>query len=135
MKYIDLQQPTEVRDIEIVIRKFAEGTLKDGDLVSVKGAIHHIKDMGEFAFVNIRSPRRVFQCIWEAGKSSFELHDIQPEEWVLFDGRIAVDERSPLGFDIKMETITKVGGPAEKLPLEIASDRKIQKSATGHHAQ
>ena len=45
---------------------------------------------------------------------------------VRIDGRIAADERSPLGFDIQMETITKVGGPAERLPLEISNDRKIK---------
>lgn len=110
MKYIDLQQSRDARDIEIIIKKFKAGMLRDGDPVSVKGAIHHIKDMGEFAFVNVRSPRRVFQCVWEAGKSSFDIHDIQPEDWVLLDGRIAADARSPLGFDIRMETITKVGG-------------------------
>ena len=68
MKYIGLQQSRDARDIEIIIKKFKAGTLQDGDPVSVKGAIHHIKDMGEFAFVNVRSPRRVFQCVWEAGK-------------------------------------------------------------------
>lgn len=126
MKYIDLQQSRDARDIEIIIKKFKAGTLQDGDPVSVKGAIHHIKDMGEFAFVNVRSPRRVFQCVWEAGKSSFDIHDIQPEDWVLLDGRIAADARSPLGFDIRMETITKVGGAVGSLPLEISNDRKIK---------
>ena len=126
MKYIDLQQSRDARDIEIIIKKFKAGTLRDGDPVSVKGAIHHIKDMGEFAFVNVRSPRRVFQCVWEAGKSSFDIHDIQPEDWVLLDGRIAADARSPLGFDIRMETITKVGGAVGSLPLEISNDRKIK---------
>ena len=126
MKYIDVQQSRDARDIEIIIKKFKAGTLQDGDPVSVKGAIHHIKDMGEFAFVNVRSPRRVFQCVWEAGKSSFDIHDIQPEDWVLLDGRIAADARSPLGFDIRMETITKVGGAVDSLPLEISNDRKIK---------
>ena len=126
MKYIDLQQSRDARDIEIIIKKFKAGTLQDGDPVSVKGAIHHIKNMGEFAFVNVRSPRRVFQCVWEAGKSSFDIHDIQPEDWVLLDGRIVADARSPLGFDIRMETITKVGGAVGSLPLEISNDRKIK---------
>ena len=126
MEYIDTKKTQDMRDMEEIIRAFAEGKLRDGDPVTVKGAIHQIKDMGEFAFVNVRSPKRVFQCVWEEGSSTFDIHGIQPEDWVLLTGRIAADERSPLGFDIRMESLTKVGGPAEKLPLEIASDRKMK---------
>ena len=123
MDFVQYDRPREVRDIEIVIQQFADGSLKDGDAVKVRGAVHRIKDMGDFAFVIIRSPRRTFQCIWETADAAQKL---SPEDWVLIDGAIAVDERSPLGFDIRISSVEKVGGAAEKLPLEISNDRKMK---------
>ena len=123
MDFVQYDRPREVRDIEIVIQQFADGSLKDGDGVKVCGAVHRIKDMGDFAFVIIRSPRRTFQCIWETADAAQKL---SPEDWVLIDGAIAVDERSPLGFDIRIFSVEKVGGAAEKLPLEISNDRKMK---------
>ena len=123
MDFVQYDRPREVRDIEIVIQQFADGSLKDGDGVKVRGAVHRIKDMGDFAFVIIRSPRRTFQCIWETADAAQKL---SPEDWVLIDGAIAVDERSPLGFDIRISSVEKVGGAAEKLPLEISNDRKMK---------
>lgn len=123
MDFVQYDRPREVRDIEIVIQQFADGSLKDGDAVKVRGAVHRIKDMGDFAFVIIRSPRRTFQCIWETTDAA---QKVSPEDWVLIDGTIAVDERSPLGFDIRISAAEKVGGAAEKLPLEISNDRKMK---------
>ncbi len=123
MDFVQYDRPREVRDIEIVIQQFADGSLKDGDAVKVRGAVHRIKDMGDFAFVIIRSPRRTFQCIWETADAAQKL---SPEDWILIDGAIAVDERSPLGFDIRITAVEKVGGAAEKLPLEISNDRKMK---------
>lgn len=123
MDFVQYDRPREVRDIEIVIQQFADASLKDGDAVKVRGAVHRIKDMGDFAFVIIRSPRRTFQCIWETTDAAQKL---SPEDWVLIDGAIAADERSPLGFDIRISAVEKVGGAAEKLPLEISNDRKMK---------
>lgn len=123
MDFVQYDRPHEARDIEIVIKRFDSGVLKDGDEVKVRGAVHRIKDMGDFAFVIIRSPRRTFQCIWESADAARAL---SPEDWVLIDGWIAADERSPLGFDIRIESVEKVGGAAEKLPLEISNDRKMK---------
>ena len=123
MDFVQYDRPREVRDIEIVIQQFADGSLKDGDAVKVRGAVHRVKDMGDFAFVIIRSPRRTFQCIWETTDAAQKL---SPEDWVLIDGTIAADERSPLGFDIRISAVEKVGGAAEKLPLEISNDRKMK---------
>ncbi len=126
MDFICMDKPQDKADIELIIKQYAAGQLKDGDQVKVKGAIHRIKDMGDFAFVNLRSPKRVFQCLWEKEVSTFDIKDCAPEDYIILEGTIAADERSPLGFDIKMVSITKVGGAAEKLPLEISNDRKIK---------
>ena len=126
MDFVNYDRPRDQRDIEIVIEKYAAGELKDGDMVTVKGSIHRIKDMGDFAFVNIRSPRRVFQCVWEQAGADFDIREYGVEDCVIISGTIAADERSPLGFDIKLKGLTKVGGPAEKLPLEISNDRKMK---------
>ena len=119
MDFVQYDRPREVRDIEIVIQQFADGSLKDGDGVKVRGAVHRIKDMGDFAFVIIRSPRRTFQCIWETADAAQKL---SPEDWVLIDGTIAADERSPLGFDIRISANSVKGGGKNVTEIcEIAS--------------
>ena len=83
MEYILCDQSQRQEDVEDLIEAFRQGERKEGDLVSLKGAIHRIKDMGEFAFVNLRTPRRVLQCIWEEGTSKFAIKEFAVEDWVI----------------------------------------------------
>lgn len=127
MEYINYEKKSDIGDIDVIIRQFESGELKDGDFVTVKGTIHRIKEMSGFAFVNIRSPRIVFQCVWDAEKSNDDIKDFSVEECVVIKGVIVAEERSRLGFDILIDTMTRISGRAAVLPVEISNDRKIGK--------
>jgi len=127
MEYVSFDKPRDTRNIESVIERVQSGQLKDGDAVTVQGSIHRLKDMSGFAFVNIRSPRLVFQCIWEEGKSAVNIKDFAVEDCVVIEGNLVFDERSRLGFDIRIANMTKLSGAVEQLPVEISNDRKIDK--------
>lgn len=128
MEYLDFNKPRDQRDIMVVIDRVREGELKNGDKVEVKGSIHRIKEMSGFAFVIIRSPRLIFQCVWEEGKSKVEsIKDFTAEDCVVIQGSLVFDERSRLGFDISIDDMQKLSGPSEQLPVEISNDRKVEK--------
>lgn len=127
MEFINTEKKLNTSDISYVIDGFKNGTIKDGDKVSVKGTLHRIKEMSGFAFVILRTARMTFQCIWEEGKSDCDIKDFAVEECVTVDGTLIVEERSRLGFDIRIDKMVRISGRAEQPPVEIGNDRKIEK--------
>ena len=127
MEFLNTEKRLDTTEISYVIDGFKAGTIKDGDKVKVKGTIHRIREMSGFAFVIIRTARMCFQCIWEEGKSDCDIKDFSVEECVTVDGTLIVEERSRLGFDIRIDKMTRISGRAEQPPVEIGNDRKIDK--------
>lgn len=127
MEFVNTEKKTDAADIELIIDKFRSGSINDGDKVTVKGTIHRIKEMSGFAFVIIRTARMTFQCVWEEGKSAVNIKDFGVEECVVIDGTLVKEERSRLGFDIRIDGMTRISGKAQLPPVEIGNDRKIDK--------
>ena len=48
----------------------------EGKNVKVRGAIHTIRDMGDVAFIVLRKREGLVQCIYEEGKSQFDIADL-----------------------------------------------------------
>ena len=48
-----------------------------GETVRVNGAVHAIRDMGEVAFVILRKREGLLQCVYEEGKTNFDLKDLK----------------------------------------------------------
>ncbi len=127
MEFVNYERPATGRDIESVIERFTKGELKNGDAVSVQGYVHRIKEMSGFAFVILRSPRVLLQCVWDEGTSKANIKDFTPEDCVIIGGTLRTDERSKLGFEIAVETMEKIGGPVAALPVDIGNDKNIEK--------
>ncbi len=127
MEFLNTEKRLDTTEISYVIDGFKAGTIKDGDKVKVKGTIHRIREMSGFAFVIIRTARMCFQCIWEEGKSNIDVKDFSVEECVMVDGTLIVEERSRLGFDIRIDDMTRISGRAEVPPVEIGNDKKMDK--------
>lgn len=127
MEFLDYQKKDNQDDIRVVIARFQQGVLKDGDAVTIKGSLHRIKEMSGFAFVNVRSFGVVFQCIWDEATSNCDIKDFSVEECVSINGKIIAEERSSLGFDIKIEEMIRVSGRAAVPPVEISNSRKMDK--------
>ncbi|MBO5908948.1 MAG: hypothetical protein J6Q67_04110, partial [Clostridia bacterium] len=127
MEFINTEKKIDTKEISYVLEGFKNGTIKDGDKVTVKGTLHRIKEMSGFAFVILRSARMCFQCIWEEDKSDCDIKDFSVEECVVVDGTLIVEERSRIGFDIRIDKMTRISGRAEVPPVEIGNDRKMEK--------
>ena len=127
METVSTEKRIYKTEIAYIIDGFKDGTINDGDKVTVKGTIHRIKEMSGFAFVIIRTARMTFQCVWEEGKSAADIKDFGVEECVVIDGTLIKEERSRLGFDIRIDDMKRISGRAEVPPIEISNDRKIDK--------
>ena len=128
MEFLDIYKKSEIYDIERIVEMFNNNEITDGAEFKIKGALHRIKDMGGFSFVNVRSSKLVFQCVWEEGYSKCDLSDFSVEECVYIDGVIVVEERSRLGFDVRIKDMVRISGrAAAPLPVEVGNDKKIDR--------
>lgn len=90
-----------------------------GKTVKMNGAVHNIRDMGEFAFVILRKAEGLVQCVYEEGKTEFDLKDLKEESAVEVTGVVALEERAPQGFELRLTGIRVLSEPAETMPIAI----------------
>lgn len=90
-----------------------------GKTVCMNGAVHNVRDMGEVAFVILRKAEGLVQCVFEEGKTEFNLKELKEESAVEVTGVVALEERAPHGFEIRLQTIRVLSEPAEGMPIAI----------------
>lgn len=101
------------------LRELAEGGVI-GETVRLNGAVHTIRDMGEVAFVILRKSGGLVQCVYEEGRTAFDLRNLKEEAAVELEGVVVVEPRAPQGFEIRVTGITVLSEPAEALPLAVS---------------
>ena len=90
-----------------------------GKTVKMNGAVHNIRDMGEFAFVILRKAEGLVQCVYEDGKTDLDLKELKEESAVEVTGVVALEERAPQGFELRLTGIRVLSQPAETMPIAI----------------
>ena len=90
-----------------------------GKTVKINGAVHNIRDMGDFAFVILRKAEGLVQCVYEAGKTNFDLRDLKEESAVEVTGTVAAEKRAPHGFEIRLTQIRVLSEPAQSMPIAV----------------
>ncbi len=91
----------------------------EGRTVKMNGAVHNIRDMGEVAFVILRKAEGLLQCVYEEGKTEFNLKDLKEESAVEVTGTVAREERAPHGFELRLKSIRVLSEPAWAMPIAI----------------
>lgn len=110
---------TGVKEKETIgVREILSGDYV-GKTVKMNGAVHNIRDMGEFAFIILRKAEGLVQCVYEEGKTEFDLKDLKEESAVEVTGVIALEERAPQGFELRLTGIRVLSEPAETMPIAI----------------
>ena len=110
---------TGVKEKETIgIREILSGDYV-GKTVKMNGAVHNIRDMGEFAFIILRKAEGLVQCVYEEGKTEFDLKDLKEESAVEVTGVIALEERAPQGFELRLTGIRVLSEPAGTMPIAI----------------
>ena len=92
----------------------------EGKNIKVQGAIHTIRDMGEVAFIVLRKREGLVQCVYEEGKSRFDIQDLKEADTVEVEGTVKMEDRAPNGFELRLDTVKILSEPAEAMPLQIS---------------
>ncbi len=91
-----------------------------GKTVRMEGSVHTIRDMGDVAFIILRKAEGLVQCVFEDGKTAFDLNQLKEESAIRVTGVVSGEERAPHGFEIRLQEITVLSQPAEVLPIAIS---------------
>ena len=100
------------------------GELLAGDFTGVRvranGAVHTIRDMGEVGFIILRKREGLLQCVYEEGKTQFDLKHLKEASTVEVEGTVKKEDRAPNGFEIRLDTIKVLSEPAATMPFTIS---------------
>jgi nondiscriminating aspartyl-tRNA synthetase len=90
-----------------------------GEVVKINGSIYKIRLMKGFAFVILRTKRSLVQCVYGEEFSNFCIEELKEEACVVVCGEVVSDERSKVGYEIRMKTVEVLATPEEELPVVI----------------
>ena len=93
----------------------------EGKQVKVNGAVHTIRDMGEVAFVILRKREGLLQCVFEEGKTKFDLKELKEASTIEVEGTVRVEYRAPNGFEVRLDTIRVLSETANDVGDESGS--------------
>ncbi len=94
-------------------------------VATLHGAVHNIRDMGEFAFVIVRIPTGLVQCVWDKAHGDQTAFDqLCSEATAEFSGEAHEEPRAPGGVEVKLTAIKILSLPAEPFPINL-SKRKL----------
>ncbi|BCN30646.1 aspartate--tRNA(Asn) ligase [Anaeromicropila herbilytica] len=112
MEYINGIEHEEILKIE-ELRKHI------GETVKIHGFVYKIRKMKGFAFIILRTSRRLVQCIYSEEFSEFTLSELMEESCINVIGTIVSDTRSKVGYEIQMKQIEILSTPNEESPVVI----------------
>lgn len=90
-----------------------------GKEISVNGAVHTIRDMGEVAFVVLRKREGLLQTVFEDGITNYSIKDLKENSTVEVIGTVAKEDRAPNGFEIRLKEIKVLSEPAAPMPIPV----------------
>ena len=76
----------------------------EGKQVKVNGAVHTIRDMGEVAFVILRKREGLLQCVFEEGKTKFDLKELKEASTIEVEGTVRADFQVETANDVGDES-------------------------------
>jgi nondiscriminating aspartyl-tRNA synthetase len=91
--------------------------------IAVHGIVHKIRKMSDFAFVLLRTKRRIVQCIHSDVFSDFALSELVEESAVVLEALVEKEERSRSGYELRILSARILSRPASPAPIAIHGKR------------
>ena len=88
--------------------------------VAVRGMVHALRDMGGVAFLTLRGPDAVLQCVLPRG---LDLQGVTEECAVALAGLPRPEERAPGGVELSADSLTVLSRPAAPMPVAISKKK------------
>ena len=118
MKFVTGSTEKQVMEISDVLAQLDSLAGKE---IRMNGAIHTIRDMGDVAFVVLRKREGLVQTVFETGAvKEKELKDLKEAATVEVSGVVALEDRAPNGFEIRLTEVTILSEPKEPMPIPIS---------------
>lgn len=98
-----------------------------GEEILLHGSVYKLRRMSGFAFVLLRTGRHVIQCVYSPEFSRFGLEELVEESCVRIRALVAPEERSRLGWELRLLELEVLSAPAELMPIVI-NQKKVDTS-------
>lgn len=112
-----MQATTGKRQEQWTIQRVLEE--RPANPIELRGCIHHIRDMAEFAFVILRRYDGTVQCVLEPGVAGVLAQELCDGMCVAVTGSVSFDERAPHGFELRVEELRVLSRPAGALEVPV----------------
>lgn len=87
--------------------------------MTIEGAIHSIRNMGDVAFIILRRREGLFQTVYENEQVNVSIHELKEAMTVRIKGILSEEERAPHGRELRICHVDILSAPAEPLPMAI----------------
>ncbi len=94
-----------------------------GETIKIHGSIYKIRKMSGFAFILLRTKRKVVQCIYSSEYSLFDLEDLAEESCVTATAQVIPEERSKTGYELQLLDMEILSKPDQQIPIVINNKR------------
>lgn len=94
-----------------------------GKEVEFSGCVHKVKNMGNIAFILVRTSRNVFQTVYSADKCKDSIEGLREGFYVRVKGKVVENKREFTGLEIELSSIKLISTPAAESPLKISQGR------------
>ena len=113
MQYVEgIQLNTETRLADFL-------AAEAGVELTIVGAVHSVRNMGEIGFVILRRREGLLQTVWEEGVTQKALSEIREGDTVRVSGIVRNEERAPHGKELHLIQVTHLSHVSGPLPLPV----------------
>ena len=109
-------------DVQSNVVSFADFEKYEDQIVTIKGTIHNIRMMSDFAFVIVRTARETIQCVYAESFSDYRMsEDVKEECAAKITGKIVAGETKDGSkrYELQIHNIELLSHPAEIPPVVI----------------
>lgn len=100
---------------------------RTGEEILLHGSVYKLRRMSGFAFVLLRTGRYVIQCVYSPEFSRFGMEELAEESCVRVRALVAPEERSRLGWELRLLELETLSVPEEPMPIVI-NQKKVNTS-------
>lgn len=108
--------------------EYSEFSKHENEVITVKGTVHNIRMMSDFAFVILRTARETVQCVYAESFSSYRMtEDLKEECAVKITGKVVAGETKDGGkrYELQIHDVEILSHPADISPVVITK-KQIQ---------
>ena len=101
---------------------YADFEKHENEIITIKGTIHNIRMMSDFAFVIVRTARETIQCVYAESFSDYRMsEDVKEEYAAKITGKVVAGETKDGSkrYELQIHNIELLSHPAEIPPVVI----------------